>query len=165
MLRPAARCGPLILLLLAGCVTSSPDNVQRATQGPTAEEIHRTRFVQGYGRLPTFDESAAWRAELDQKVTEYFTRNPEISTSPRASQFRFQRRVAVGMSREEVTLLVGPPESTTTDEALMKTGARQFWPQVQAHAREMWVYPAGWRLYFDGDRLADLTVVGKPPIE
>jgi hypothetical protein len=27
----------------------------------------------------------------------------------------------------------------------------------------MWVYPGQWALYFNGDQLVDLTVVGKPP--
>mgnify|MGYP001268884484 FL=1 len=27
----------------------------------------------------------------------------------------------------------------------------------------MWGYPGQWVLYFNGDRLVDLTVVGKPP--
>jgi len=29
----------------------------------------------------------------------------------------------------------------------------------------MWIYPGGWRLYFDGDSLSDITVAGKPPLE
>jgi hypothetical protein len=46
----------------------------------------------------------------------------------------------------------------------MATAARQFWPAVGQRAREMWSYPGGWFLYFDGDRLVDITVTGKPPL-
>ncbi len=121
--------------------------------------------MRDYARAPSFDETQAWRDDLDRRVSDYLIKHPDIGTSPRASQFRFHRRVAVGLSKEEVTLLAGAPDATTTDEALMEVAARQFWPQVKARAREMWVYPGGWQLYFDGDRLVDLTVSGKPPIE
>ncbi len=123
-----------------------------------------SRFLQGYGRLPTFDESAAFRVELEQRVSDYLTRHPEVSTSPRASHFTFHRRVSVGMSREEVMLLAGAPYEATRDEAQMQAAARQFWPAVKQRAREMWVYPGGWQFYFEGDRLVDLTVAGKPPL-
>ena len=46
----------------------------------------------------------------------------------------------------------------------MATAAQQFWPAVGQNAREMWIYPGGWSLYFDGDRLVDITVTGKPPL-
>lgn len=114
--------------------------------------------------MPTFDESSAFRVELEHRVSDYLTKHPEISTSPRASQFTFHRRVAVGMTKEEVVLLAGPPDDRTTDETRMREAARQFWPAVQQRAREMWVYPGGWQFYFDGDRLVDLTVFGKPPL-
>lgn len=153
----------ILLLALAGCATA--DTVQRATEGPTAEEIWRARFVRSYGRLPTFDEATAWRGEIDLQIANYLTRHPEVGTSPRVSQFRFHRRVSVGMSKEEVTLLVGVPEAVTSDEATMQAAARQFWPEIKRRAREMWLYPAGWQFYFEGDRLVDLTVFGQRPLE
>jgi hypothetical protein len=151
-------------LVLGACVTSKQDEVQRATEGPTAEEIYMARFVGDYGRVPTFDETSAFRVDLDERVTAYLARHPALSTSTRASHFTFHRRAAVGMSREEVTLLLGAPAAQTDDRKEMEMAARQFWPGVGAHAREMWIYPGGWFLYFDGDRLADLTVTGKPPL-
>jgi hypothetical protein len=157
----------LLVLSVAGCATSSGPSdkaVQRATEGPTADEVFMSRFLEGYGRLPTFDESAAFRIELEQRVSEYLTKHPDLSTSPRASQFTFHRRVSVGMSKEEVALLAGPPKETTQEEEPMRTAARQFWPAVKQRAKEMWVYPGGWHFYFDGDRLVDLTVFGKPPL-
>ena len=68
------------------------------------------------------------------------------------------------MSKEEVMLLAGVPNEATQDEAQMRAAARQFWPGVKERAKEMWVYPGGWQFYFEGDRLVDLTVAGKPPL-
>ncbi len=122
------------------------------------------RFVNGYARLPTFDESTAFRMDLDQRVSDYLAKHPDLSTSERASQFTFQRRIAIGMTREEVVLLAGVPSARTPDQALMQEAAQQFWPEVKRHAKEMWVYPGGWQFYFDDDRVVDLTVRGKPPL-
>jgi len=155
----------LVLVSLTGCATGTSDqDVQRAAEGPTAEEVFLNRFVGGYHRAPTFDESLAFRAELEQRVSDYLSKHPELNTSPRVSHFTFHRRVSVGMSREEVVLLVGAPDETTRGETEMQAAARQFWPAVKRHAGEMWVYPGGWQFYFDTDRLVDLTVVGKPPL-
>jgi hypothetical protein len=154
-----------VLVSAAGCVTGSSDaDVQRATEGPTAEEVFMSRFAKGYGRVPTFDESTAFQVELDQRVSDYLNKHPELATSPRASQFTFHRRVAVGMTKEEVGMLAGVPYELTEDPTKMQAAARQFWPAVKERAKEMWVYPGGWHLYFDGERLVDLTVSGKPPL-
>ena len=157
----------MALMALAGCATTtelSDKDVQRATAGPTTDEVFMSRFVRGYGRLPTFEESTAFRVEQEQRVSDYLAKHPELSTSPRASQFTFHRRVSVGMSKEEVMLLAGVPNEATQDEAQMRAAARQFWPGVKERAKEMWVYPGGWQFYFEGDRLVDLTVAGKPPL-
>jgi hypothetical protein len=152
-----------VVLALAGCAGRGED-VQRATQGPTADEIYMARFLGDYGRLPTFDETSAFRADLESRVSSYLSARPELSTSPRASQFTFARRIAVGMTREQVALLGGAPARVSRDAAQMAEMARQFWPAVSARAEEMWVYPGGWCLYFDGERLVDLTVAGRPPL-
>jgi hypothetical protein len=83
----------------------------------------------------------------------------------RARKFRVERRVVVGMNREEVVVLAGRPDATTGELAAMQAAAKQFWAQVSERAKEMWVYPNGWRLYFDGDWLVDMTVAGRPAIE
>jgi len=153
----------IALLLLAGCATAPI--VQRATEGPTAEQVWQARFLRSYGRLPTFDEATARRDQIDHQVADYLARHPEVGTSPRVSQFRFHRRVSVGMSKQEVTLLVGAPDGVTSDTGAMQAAARQFWPEIQQRAREMWLYPPGWQFYFERDRLVDLTVVGQSPLE
>jgi len=157
----------IALVSLAGCATATgptDSDVQRATQGPTAEEIFMSRFLKGYARLPTFDESTAFQVELDERVSDYLAKHPELSTSPRASLFTFHRRISVGMNKEEVMLLAGAPYEETGDEEQMQAAARQFWPAVRVRAKEMWVYPGGWQFYFASDRLVDLTVAGKPPL-
>ncbi len=121
--------------------------------------------MRGYARLPTFDETAKFRDDLARRTSDYLVKHPAIATSPRASQFRFERRVDLGMNQEEVTLLLGAPDAVTADSDKMKASAEIFWPEVSKKAREMWTYPSGWSLYFDADRLVDLTVKGKPPIE
>jgi len=156
------------LACVSGCASSTQHQydkeVQRATEGPSADEVFASRFAKGYGRPPSFDESNAFRDDLDQRTTEYLVQHPDLSVSPRASQFTFHRRIAVGMTKEEVVLLGGTPSGTTQDEAAMQEAARTFWPDIKDHANEMWTYPGGWQLYFEGDRLADLTVLGKAPL-
>lgn len=153
----------LALVVAAGCGAAARDSVQRTTEGPTAEDIFAARFVAGYNRPPTFDETTAFRAELEQRTSEYFARHPDIASSPRASQIRFARRVSVGMAKEEVVLLAGEPLAITRDQGAMREAAKGFWPQVQGRAQEMWSYPANWQFYFNGNQLVDLTYVGRAP--
>jgi hypothetical protein len=153
-----------LLCTLSACATSNEPVVQRATEGPTADQIYTARFAGDYGREPTFDETSAFRSQLEDRVSAYLSRHPDLATSTRASQFTFHRRVAVGMTREEVVLLIGLPYGKTEDAPRMEAAAKQFWPVVGRQATEMWSYPDGWSLYFDGDRLVDLTVAGKPPL-
>mgnify|MGYP001367718454 FL=1 len=82
--------------------------------------------------MPTFDETSAFRDDLDLRVSQYLGRHPDVSSSSRVSQFAFARRVAVGMSKEEVVLLIGPPVATTQGGARMQEAAKQFWPRVRA---------------------------------
>ena len=156
------RPGLVALAILAGCATAR-DDVQRVTEGPTAEEIFAARFQAGFKRQPTFDETTAFRTQMDERTSRYLSRNPEVASSPRASRLRFTRRVSVGMSKAEVLLLMGEPDATTQDVAVMQRAAGSLWPAIHQRAIEMWSYPGSWRLYFDGSRLVDLTVVGQPP--
>lgn len=149
---------------LTACATLGGD-VQRTTQGPTADEVWMARFVQGYGRLPTFDEQVTWKDGFESRILAFLSGRPEVATSPRASQFRFQRTVTVGMQKDEVTALLEKPDAVTSDVAAMRTAAGRFWEPVSDRAKEMWTYPPGWRLYFDGDRLVDVIVAGRSPLE
>ena len=157
----------LLGLLTAGALSgcASVGEVQRATQGPTADGVWVARFVQGYGRLPTFDEEIAWKEGLESRVLAYLSQRPEVATSPRASRLRFQRSVVVGMQKDEVVLLLEQPDTMTSDEAAMRNAAGRFWEPIGRHAKEMWTYPSGWRLYFDGDRLVDVIVAGRRTLD
>ena len=165
--QPARRRLLVLVLLAAGAMAgcASGARVQRATQGPTAGEVWMARFVHDYGRLPTFDEQVAWKEGLESRILAYLSRRPEVATSPRASQFRFQRRVMVGMQKDEVVLLLEQPDTMTSDGAAMRAAAGRFWEPIGRHAKEMWIYPSGWRLYFDGDRLVDVIVADRRPLE
>ena len=68
------------------------------------------------------------------------------------------------MTGDEVTLLLGAPSARTDDAASMAAAAAAVLARGGQNAREMWAYPGGWSLYFDGDRLVDITVAGKPPL-
>jgi hypothetical protein len=164
---PVRRWLTLLVLLVVGALSgcASGGQVLRATQGPTADDVWVARFVQGYGRLPTFDEEIAWKEGLESRVLAYLSRRPEVATSPRASRFRFQRNVMVGMQKDEVVLLLEQPDTMTSDEAVMRAAAGRFWEPIGRHAKEMWTYPSGWRLYFDGDRLVDLIVADRRTLE
>ena len=80
--------------------------------------------------MPTFDETSGFRGDLDLRVSQYLGRHPDVSSSPRVSRFTFARRVAVGMSKEEVVLLIGPPVATTQEGARRQEAAKQFWPAI-----------------------------------
>jgi len=161
--RPGRLVVLALLVALAGCATVGGDDIQRTTEGPTAEEIFAARFQAGYKRPPTFDETSAFRTEMDERIGQHLNRNPDVAASPRASRLRFARRASVGMSKAEVLLLMGQPEATTQDAAAMQRAAGGFWPAIRQRALEMWSYPGSWQFYFDGGQLVDLTFVGRPP--
>jgi hypothetical protein len=153
---------------LAACATTDEEksvDVQRATQGPTAEEVWMARFVKGYDRLPTFDEKVTWKEGLETRILTFLSKRPDIATSPRSRQLRFERSVVVGMQKDEVVLLLDQPDASTSDATAMRAGAGRFWAPIGAHAKEMWTYPPGWRLYFEGDRLVDMVVAGRSPLQ
>ena len=154
------------LVLLAGCALVTPGgDLQRATRGPSADEVWLARFLRGYGRLPTFDERTAWKEGYESRILAYLSRRPEVATSLRASQLRSQRVAVVGMQKDEVIVLLEQPDAVTSDQAAMRAAAGRFWPPIEKHAKEMWTYPNGWQLYFDGDQLADVIVAGHSPLE
>ncbi len=154
-LRAALLAGVLAAVLLGGCAFALD---QRAVEGPEATRIWKVRFAKSYGRPPSFEETQGFEDQLDERARAYLDSHPAVVTSSRASNIRFWRRVSVGMTKEEVLLLLDKPDATTTDPARMEVAARRFWPEVKKRAKELWSYPEGWHLFFDGDELVDLTV-------
>ena len=106
----------------------------------------------------TADQLAAAHLELE-------VHGGEVATSLRASQLRTQRVPVVGMQKDDVIVLLEQPDTVTSDQAAMRAAAGRFWPPIEKHAKEMWTYPNGWQLYFDGDQLADVIVAGHSPLE
>jgi hypothetical protein len=144
------------LLVLAACA-SSRTTEQRTTQGPLAEDLWMNSVILANGREPNFDERRHWNNQMEYKISQYLHRNPEAANSLDVSTFRFVRQASVGQTAEQVVILLGPPQAKISDEAEMEKLARGYWPSIKGNASEVWVYPAGWRLYFKDSRLVDIT--------
>lgn len=147
----------IAVALLAGCTLHQPIE-QRTTQGPSAQELWAWRMRGQLGREPGFEERQHFDDQLEGRIARYLAERPEDASALGVSGFRFTRQVAVGMSREQVAILLGPPVARTSDGAAMQKRARRFWPDIQGRAREAWTYPLGWTVYFgDEERVVDIT--------
>jgi hypothetical protein len=144
------------LLVVAGCASMRRVE-QRTTQGPSAREMWYVRMVLQNGREPTLDERLAWEDHLDTSISQYLAQHPEFANSLQVTALRFDRRVAVGMNKELVLMLLDAPAAVTTDQTEMEKLARRYWPVMKGSVTEAWVYPMGWNLYFAGSRLVDIT--------
>jgi hypothetical protein len=142
-------------LVLAACASAPVE--QRTTQGPTAEQIWLYRVITQNGREPTFEERGHWRDEMDRAISRHLVEHPEVANAPNVTSFRFLRQVTSGMTKEQVTILLAAPDSKTTDAAEMEKLAGKFGEQLRGRADEVWSYPLGWRLFFSGDRIVDIT--------
>lgn len=141
-------------LWLGGCATTTE---LRTTDGPTAEDVWKERFRAVNGRSPGFTEKQTFDDQMDVRVREFLAKNPQVANSLRVSNLRFLRQTTVGMTKDEIKLLLGMPQGVTDNPAQMESLARKFWPLVKPQAKEAWSYPGGWTLYFDGDTLTDVT--------
>lgn len=148
-----------VVLAAAACASTTGSVVveQRTTQGPQAEELWVYRVTLANGREPTFEERTHWERQLDAAISRYLAKDQEYANSPNVLTFRSARQVEVGMSKEQVVILLGAPQRTTTDTGEIEKLAGKYWPDVQTEATEAWVYPMGWRFYFAGVRLVDIT--------
>lgn len=159
MSRPVRRSlavAVVAVLGLAGCGTLRALE-QRTTQGPRAEQIWTFHVLAQNGREPSFEERHHWEEDLDRRIARFLADHPEVANSFEVTTFRFSRQVAVGMTREQVQILLGPAAATAASPAEIEKLARGFWPLVKDKATEAWVYPLGWRLYFAGPRVIDIT--------
>jgi hypothetical protein len=41
----------------------------------------------------------------------------------------------------------------------MEKLAKKYWPEIKTEAKEAWVYPTGWHLFFADDRVVDITQI------
>jgi hypothetical protein len=150
------------LALLGGCAARGPVE-QRTTQGPSAQQLWAWRMKSQLGREPSFDERRFFDDQLEATIARYLDEHPEDANAIGVSMFRFDRQVAVGMSQEQVRILLGPPLKRTADGAQMERQARKFWPAISPRARQAWTYPLGWTVFFgDGERVVDLTQFYRP---
>ena len=150
--------------LTTGCASGpGGDTIVRTGTGPNAKEVFTTRTVMAYGRGPSFDETRRWQDQVDERVFRYLRDHPEIERAERYSDFRFYRQVTPGSTRGEVRALLDDPDERTIDGALMAVLAGGNWTGMQGKAREAWVYPGGWVLYFDDKAVVDITRRGPPP--
>jgi hypothetical protein len=153
----------LVVLTACGCRAVGPlrefgDKVeQRTTEGLTADQMFTYKSITQNGREPNFDEKITWRDSIDLKIRDYLRQHPEDANSLQVSRFRFDRRATVGMSKEQILILLGPPDEVATDAARMQELARKYWSEMQGNVTEAWIYPLGWNYYFAGDRLKDIT--------
>jgi hypothetical protein len=145
------------VLLLAACASLRPATEQRVTQGPTAQQFWMMRMLLQNGKEPSFDERRYWDDQMELKISQYLREHPETANTLDAATFRFHRQTAVGQSKEQVLILLGPPVGTTTDAAEMEKLARRYWPELKGNVTEAWVYPLGWNFYFAGQRVVDIT--------
>jgi hypothetical protein len=145
------------VLLLTACATVAPPLEQRTSQGPTARQFWMLRSVLANGREPTLDERRHFEDQLELRISQYLAQHPEDANSLQVSAFRFDRRAVTGMSKEQVLILLGPPDAVTIDQAQMEKLGGRYWKEMQGNVTEAWVYPLGWRFFFTGLRLAEIT--------
>jgi hypothetical protein len=152
-----ARVLVAAVLACAACASARAPVEQRTTEGPLAEEVWMYRVAQMNGREPTFEERRRWETQLDHAIARYLVKDQVFANSPQLSAFRFLRQASVGMSKEQVTILLGHPDRATTEMAELEQLAGRYWSMIRGQASEAWVYPLGWRLYFSESRIVDIT--------
>jgi hypothetical protein len=147
----------LCALVAGGCLVAQPPIEGRSTQGPTALQMLEERTMSRSGREPTFEEKRQWDVEMEEKISAYLRAHPDKASALDVSTFRFLRQVTVGMDKEQVLILLGPPIAVSGDQAQIEKVARGYWPNIKGNATEVWVYPLGWNMFFAGQRLVDIT--------
>lgn len=130
--------------------------LERTTRGPSAEEFFVQQSQAVNGRPPNFEEKRVWQDQMDDKVFKYLRDHPELERTPRYSEFRFWRRVAPGSTPGEVKVLLGEPRERTIDPALMSVLGEEQWTAIRATAKEAWVYPLGWVVFFDDTAVVEM---------
>jgi hypothetical protein len=142
--------------LLVGACLTPPPVLERTTRGPNAEEFFVQQSYATNGRPPSFDEKRIWQDQMDEKVKKYLRDHPEIEDTARYTEFRFWRQVAPGSTPGEVKVLLGDPREQTIDPDMMAFYGEQHWVAVRSTAKEAWVYPLGWVVFFDDKGVVDM---------
>ena len=139
----------LLLAALAAACAGRFDRVELTTKGPSAEEFFVSRSYAINGRSPSYDEKRRWESEVEERVYAYLREPPELQRTSRYSDFRFWWQVTTGSTPAEVQVLLAEPHEQTIDPARMAALAERHWTEIQPRAKEAWVYPPAWTIYFD----------------
>ena len=145
------------VLALSGCARFRPPLEQRTSHGPTARQFWLLKQMVANDREPSLDERRHWEDQLDQQIAQYLRQNPEAASALYVSSFRFDKQVVTGMTKEQVLILLGAPETVTNDQSIMEQLARRYWKDLQGNVTEVWVYDLGWRFFFAGPKLFTIT--------
>jgi hypothetical protein len=146
----ACRLASLLLAsLLAGACAGRMETVEYTTRGPSADDLFTARSYAVNGRAPSFDEKRQWEGRVEERVYQYLRDHPELQQSSRYTDFRFWWLVTTGSTPAEVRVLLEEPQEQTVDPARMAALAQRHWSEIQPKAKEAWVYPTAWVLYFD----------------
>ncbi|MBI3636192.1 MAG: hypothetical protein HY216_08260 [Candidatus Rokubacteria bacterium] len=148
-------------LVFTSCALVNPPIAQRTTQGPMAEDMWTYRMALQNGRTPNYDERQRWDADISRRVDAYLREHPDAANAPDVTAFRFWRQPAVGMTKEQVLLLLDAPALVTTDQDAMSQLAGKFWPLLEGNVTEAWAYLEGWQFYFAGQRVVDILQIAK----
>ena len=134
----------------AGCLSKPPAEIpEYIGRGPRADEMFYARMVQRSEREPSFDERRQFKDMMDDRVYKYLREHPEMEQQARYSEFRFWRQVSEGSTQGEVRALLDEPLERSIDPARMGAMAKVHWQDLRTKAKEAWLYPLGWILYFD----------------
>ena len=148
----------LALLIALAARAQLTTTEQRVFQGPTAAEIWTAGVLLLTGREPTFDEKHQWEVQIDRRISQYLHQHPEIANSADVQIFQYVRQVTVGMTKEQVVILLGAPVVATKDAAEIEKLARGYWRLIKPkNVTEAWLYPQGWRLYLGESKVVDIT--------
>ena len=96
-------------LVFTSCALVNPPIAQRTTQGPLAEDMWGYRVTVQNGRTPTYEERQRWDFDISRRVDAYLREHSEVANAPDVTAFRFWRQPTVGMTKEQVLLLLDAP--------------------------------------------------------
>ena len=85
--------------LRAGGVGPAGGDACAIAAGSTDEQIWMALIMERSGRQPSFEESNAWRDQMDRRISRYLAEHPEVANSYDVHTFRFDKQVVVGMTK------------------------------------------------------------------
>ena len=129
----------IVMATASACLPTYPPpwrpTVEVAVVGPPAVRFwFNNRLNTGRGR-PSDAEVAAFREDLSRAVKAYLAERPSVS--PAAREALGKQHITLGMTHEEIHLLMGEPWERGTETDTSKRHAWEHWPMI---ADEVWAY-------------------------